>query len=62
MLDTTVIPQMPCQGRVLHEKYRSVNVVKGEWSVLKDTYKNRQLITYIGYILVFRFIKRNREV
>ena len=45
MLDITVIPQMPCQGRVLHEKYRSVNVVKGEWSVLKDTYMYKQLIT-----------------
>ena len=44
MLDITVIPQMPCQGRVLLEKYRSVNVVKGEWSVLKDTYMYKQLI------------------
>ena len=36
----------PSHGRVFREKFRSVYVVKGVWSLLTDLLLNRQLLAF----------------
>ena len=38
----------PSRGRVFREKFRSVHVVKGVWSLLTDLFFNRRRDSFAG--------------